>query len=122
MGKIQLIKQQENTPIRRVPREKKLTIRKGLGHHPKPLKTAIKTLLLHDLVHTEKHDSKIYHEVEIRNKFIWEACKKHHENGKKRQNNWLIPIIKKYDGLASYLLRRIPFYFLFSYLYRKTSS
>ena len=27
---------------------------------------------------------------------------------KERQNNWLIPIIKKYDGLASFLLRRIP--------------
>jgi len=27
---------------------------------------------------------------------------------KERQNNWLIPLIKKYDGLASFLLRRIP--------------
>ncbi len=109
MGKIKWREQQEITPVRKTPQEKKLTIRKGLGKHPKPLQTAIKALLLHDFVHTEKHSSKIYHEVEITNSFIREACKKHHENGSEQNNNnWLIPIIRKYDGLASFLNRRIP--------------
>jgi len=108
MGKIQWLERREVTPKKRTPRGKKLVIRKGLGCHPKPLKTAIKALLLHDFVHTEKHDSKIYHEVEIANRFVREACKKHHANGEEKPNNWLIPIIKKYDGLASFLLRRIP--------------
>jgi hypothetical protein len=108
MGKIQWLEKQEIASSKKTPRGKKLKIRKGLGHYPKPLQTAIKALLLHDFVHTEKHDSKIYHEVEITNRFIWEACKKHHENRKEELNNWLIPIIKKYDGLASFLSRRIP--------------
>ena len=109
MGKIQWLERRVVTPKKRTPRRKKLVIRKGLGHHPKPLQTAIKALLLHDFVHTEKHSSKIYHEVEITNQFIREACKNHHENGSKQNNtNWLIPIIKKYDGLASFLNRRIP--------------
>jgi len=68
--------------------------------------TAIKALLLHDFVHTEKHDSKIYQEVQIKSPFIREACKNHH-NGEKI-DNWLLPIIKKYDGLASFLNRKIP--------------
>jgi len=108
MGKIQWLERSEVTPKKRTPRGKKLVIRKGLGHHPKPLQTAIKALLLHDFVHTVKHDSKIYQEVEITNRFIREACKKHHTNGEESSSNWLIPIMKKYDGLASFLLRRIP--------------
>ncbi len=108
MGKIKWVEKKEIIPRRKQPLEKKLKIRKGLGHHPKPLQTAIKALLLHDFVHTEKHDSKIYQEVEITSSFIREACKKHHTNGEERSNNWLIPIIKKYDGIASFLSRRIP--------------
>jgi hypothetical protein len=95
LGKIQWLK-------------KKLTIRKGLGHYPKPMRTAIKALLLHDFVHTSRHESKIYQEVNIHNSFIREACKNHHENGEIEQNNWLIPIIKKYDGIAAGIARRIP--------------
>ncbi|MHA1364976.1 MAG: hypothetical protein ACTSP5_01005 [Candidatus Heimdallarchaeota archaeon] len=106
MGKIQWLEKKEINPVKRQPRKKKLVIRKGLGKHPKPLQTAIKALLLHDFVHTEKHDSKIYNEIEIHNGFIREACKNHH-NGEK-SDNWLIPIIKKYDGLAAFLNRRIP--------------
>jgi hypothetical protein len=108
MGKIRWLERQEVTPVKKTPQGKKLTIRKGLGKHPKPIQTAIKSLLLHDFVHTEKHQSKIYQEVEIMNSFIREACKKHHTNGDEYSNNWLIPIIKKYDGLASFLSRRIP--------------
>ena len=106
MGKIEWLERKEIIPKKKSPKGKKLAIRKGLGYYPKPMLTAIKALLLHDFVHTEKHDSKIYQEVQIKSPFIREACKNHH-NGE-YLNNWLIPIIKKYDGLASFLNRRIP--------------
>jgi len=106
MGKIKWLEVREINLPKKQPKEKKLIIRKGLGYYPKPMVTAIKVLLLHDFVHTEKHDSKIYQEVQIKSPFIQEACKNHH-NGEKL-NNWLLPIIKKYDGLASFLSRRIP--------------
>ena len=106
MGKIKWLEFKEITRAKKQPLQMKLKIRKGLGHHPKPLQLAIKALLLHDFVHTEKHESKIYQEVEINNRLIREACKNHH-NGE-NSNNWLIPIIKKYDGKAAFLNRRIP--------------
>ena len=110
MGKIKWLENREIVPSKKQPPQKKLKIRKGLGYYPKPMIQAITALLLHDFVHTEKHDSKIYQEVEIENKLIREACKRHHENGKeeKENNNWLIPIIKKYDGIASFITRRTP--------------
>jgi len=108
MGKIQWLERKEVTPVKKTPREKKRVIRKGLGNYPKPLQTAIKAIILHDFVHTVKHESKIYQEVEIESSFIRYACKNHHLNGNDTTNNWLIPIIKKYDGLASFLNRRIP--------------
>ena len=106
MGKIKWLEKRKVTPKKKIPQGKKLSIRKGLGYHPIPLQTAIKALLLHDFVHTEKHSSKIYQEVEINNSFIREACMNHHSG--EELNNWLIPLIKKYDGLASFLSRKIP--------------
>jgi len=108
MGKIQWLEKREKTPQNKGLIKKKLVIRKGLGHYPKPMITAIKALLLHDFVHTSRHESKIYQEVNIHNSYIREACKNHHENGEIEQNNWLIPIIKKYDHLASLMKRKIP--------------
>ena len=108
MGKIKWLENKEIVPSKKQPPQKKLKIRKGLGYYPKPMIQAITALLLHDFVHTEKHDSKIYQEVEIENKLIQEACKRHHENSNEENDNWLIPIIKKYDGIASFLTRRIP--------------
>ncbi|MFW9922077.1 MAG: hypothetical protein ACFFDW_02185 [Candidatus Thorarchaeota archaeon] len=108
MGKILWLESKEIVPVKKQPKQPKLKIRKGLGDHPKIVEQAITALLLHDFVHTEKHPSKIYQEVEIKNKLIRETCKLHHTNGGAISNNWLIPIIKKYDGLASFLSRKIP--------------
>ncbi|MHA1435277.1 MAG: hypothetical protein ACTSO7_15655 [Candidatus Heimdallarchaeota archaeon] len=108
MGKIQWLEKREKEHTNKTPKKKKLIIRKGLGYYPKPMITAIKALLLHDFVHTSRHESKIYQEITIHNSFIQEACKNHHENGKVEQNNWLIPIIKKYDHLAALWTRKIP--------------
>ncbi|MHA1127117.1 MAG: hypothetical protein ACTSQX_15930 [Candidatus Heimdallarchaeota archaeon] len=108
MGRIQWLEKREKPQQDKSLLKKKLVIRKGLGHYPKPMITAIKALLLHDFLHTSRHESKIYQEVNIHNSFIREACKNHHENGEIEQKNWLIPIIKKYDRHAAFINRRIP--------------
>ncbi|MGC9780502.1 MAG: hypothetical protein HZR80_14745 [Candidatus Heimdallarchaeota archaeon] len=107
MGKIKWLEKKEIIPSKKQPQERKLKIRKGLGYYPKPMLTAIKALLLHDFIHTPRHESKIYQEVNIHNKFIREACKKHHHNGNEEEN-WLVKIIKKYDRQAALRMRRIP--------------
>ena len=67
----------------------------------------LKALLLHDFVHTEKHQSKIYHQVDIENVEIRNTCLNHH-NGKEKENQ-LIPIVNYYDRLASYITRKKPY-------------
>ncbi|MBD3190624.1 MAG: hypothetical protein GF308_08265, partial [Candidatus Heimdallarchaeota archaeon] len=83
------------------PKWKKLKFRRGLGpNYPKELQRLIIALLLHDFVHTEKHQSKIYEEVEIVDDEIREACVHHHNSLKE---NELLPLLQYYDGLASYI-------------------
>ncbi|MHA1221554.1 MAG: hypothetical protein ACTSQB_07460 [Candidatus Heimdallarchaeota archaeon] len=90
------------------PQRKKLRIRKGLGpNYPKELQRLLIALMLHDFVHTEKHTSKIYQEINIEDEEIREACHKHHnqeENG-----NSLTNIVKYFDRVAAYISRQIPF-------------
>jgi len=60
--------------------------------------------MLHDFVHTEKHLSKIYQEIEIEDSEIRDACLNHHStitNG-----NELIKLIKRYDSIASGITRK----------------
>ena len=84
---------------------KKFRIRKGLGPNcPPKLQKLIIALLLHDFVHTERHQSKIYQQINIQDEEIREACLNHH-NGEKSENE-LLPIIKYYDGLAAYISRK----------------
>ncbi|MHA1655234.1 MAG: hypothetical protein ACTSXO_12060 [Candidatus Heimdallarchaeota archaeon] len=107
MGRIRWLQKKEVAYVKKEPPKKKLRIRKGLGYYPKPMVRAITALLLHDFVHTEKHDSKIYHEVEITDELMREACKKHHQITEENEN-WLIPIIQKYDRLAALINRKKP--------------
>jgi len=87
--------------------KKKFKIRKGLGQkYPAKLKQLLIALMLHDFIKTEKHHSKIYQEVEIINEEIRKACKNHHNT--RIENNDIQPIIKYYDGLASYITRKKP--------------
>ncbi|MBD3191957.1 MAG: hypothetical protein GF308_15015 [Candidatus Heimdallarchaeota archaeon] len=69
-------------------------------------KRLIIALLLHDFVHTEKHKSKIYEEVEIVDEEIREACLHHHNSLK---DNELLPLLQYYDGLASYIGQKKPY-------------
>lgn len=107
MGKIQWLERKECMRKKKLPRKRKFQYLKGLGSYPEPMLVAIKALLLHDFVKTEKHISKIYREVNIENELIREACENHH-NKECTADNWLIPIIRKYDGLAEFITRKIP--------------
>ncbi len=89
------------------PKRKKFKIRKGLGpNYPIELQRLLIALMLHDFVHTERHQSKIYQEVPIEDEEIRNACLYHH-NGEE-SNNKLLPIVKYYDHLASYISRKRP--------------
>ncbi len=107
MGKIHWLERKECMRKKKLPKKRKFHYLKGLGSYSEPILIAIKALLLHDFVKTEKHISKIYQEVDIKNELIKEACKNHH-NKEYKGNNWLIPIIRKYDGLAAFITRKIP--------------
>ncbi|HUT81234.1 MAG TPA: hypothetical protein VMZ29_08525 [Candidatus Bathyarchaeia archaeon] len=85
--------------------KKKFTIRKGLGiNYPIPLQRLLIALLLHDFVHTEKHQSKIYKQVTIADEEIREACLNHHTRNATK--NQYVPLIKRYDALAAYITRK----------------
>jgi len=88
-------------------KRKKLRIRKGLGCNcPKPLQKVLIALMLHDFVHTEIHQSKIYQQITIEDEEIREACVNHHN--KEMNGNQLVKIIKRYDSLASWITRKKP--------------
>ena len=96
---------------------KKLRIRKGLGPtYPEELKKLLLALMLHDFVQTERHPSKIYQEITIENEEIREACQNHH-NGEEKEN-WLLPLVKYYDQLASRLSRKKPYKTNYRYDYK----
>ncbi len=63
--------------------------------------------MLHDFIHTKKHPSKIYQQINIEDKEIREACNNHH-NGEESINA-LLPIVKHYDRLASSISRKKRF-------------
>jgi hypothetical protein len=104
MGKVMWRVVKTVTPVKKAQPFRKFRIREGLGGYPEPVMKAITALLLHDLVHTDKHLSKIYQEVKIEDEEIWRACKNHHSSDV--NDNWLILIIKKYDHIAAIITRR----------------
>jgi len=118
-GKIHWINYREEEYLQeeQEPKRKKLKLRKGLGpNYPKELQRLLRALMLHDFVKTEKHPSKIFQEITIEDEEIREACLNHH-NGEESKNN-LLPIIKYYDQLASYITRKKPYQTLTRYDYQ----
>jgi len=119
-GKVQWIKYREEyyQPEQQEPKRKKLKLRKGLGpNYPKELQRLLIALMLHDFVKTEKHPSKIFREITIEDEEIREACLNHH-NGEKSKND-LLPAVKYYDHLASYITRKKQFKTLTRYNFQK---
>jgi hypothetical protein len=104
MGKVMWREVITIIPMKKEQPYKRFRIREGLRGYPEPVMKAITALLLHDLVHTNKHLSKIYQEVKIENEEIWKVCKNHHNND--ANENWLVKIIKKYDQLAARITRQ----------------
>ncbi|PWI47915.1 hypothetical protein CEE45_09070 [Candidatus Heimdallarchaeota archaeon B3_Heim] len=79
----------------------RVKIRKGLPHQlPEQIQRLIRYALLHDFVHTPRHKSKIYIELQVRDV---EILKQHHENS----DNVLIQTFQKYDRLAAMMTRKI---------------
>ncbi|MHA1435721.1 MAG: hypothetical protein ACTSO7_17920 [Candidatus Heimdallarchaeota archaeon] len=109
-GKVQWINYREENyqPEQQEPKRKKLTLRKGLGpNYPKELQRLLIAIMLHDFVKTEKHPSKIFQEITIEDEEIREACLNHHNESLTK--NDLLPLLKNYDHLASYITRKKPF-------------
>jgi len=106
-GKIQWVnyKEEEYLQEEQKQKRKKLKLRKGLGpNYPKELQRLLIALMLHDFVRTERHPSKIFKEITIEDEEIREACLNHH-NGEESKNN-ILPIVRYYDYLASYITRK----------------
>lgn len=65
--------------------------------------------LLHDFVHTEKHSSKIYTEVDISDGFVYELAKNHHNYHIDDREIPLLYILQYYDRLSSRISRKFRF-------------
>ncbi|MFX0063420.1 MAG: hypothetical protein ACFFC7_14685 [Candidatus Hermodarchaeota archaeon] len=79
-------------------------IRKGLPHNlTAEQQKLIKLGLLHDLVHTSKHNSKIYRELELENLEFVELLRAHHE----ATDDPMIQQLQKYDRIASIITRKV---------------
>ena len=87
---------------------KKFKIRAGLrADYPKELQRLLLILMLHDFVHTDKHQSKIYHEVAINNPEIQNTCICHHSSIS--ADNPYRVLLQYYDSVASFITRKKPF-------------
>jgi hypothetical protein len=76
-------------------------IRKGLPHNlPVYIQQLLRYALLHDFVHTPRHKSKIYVEIQVGD---IQELKKHHE----QNQNELINTFQKYDRIAASMTRKI---------------
>jgi hypothetical protein len=88
--------------------KKQFKIRKGLGtNYPKELQRLLIALMLHDFVHTDSHDSKIFYQIDIHDKEIRDACLEHHSA--MSEENQLHSLVQFYDNLASFISRKKPF-------------
>lgn len=63
-------------------------------------------MLLHDFVHTENHNSKIYKEVTILDEFVYQLAKNHHNYNIEDRQIPLLPNLRYYDQLASSVSRK----------------
>ena len=90
--------------------QKKVRIRKMLP--TKLTETQYKLLiamLLHDCVHTERHISKIYHEVDIHEEYVYQLTKNHHNYEMDDRELPLLTTIQYYDRLSSSISRKFRF-------------
>ncbi|MFX0062967.1 MAG: hypothetical protein ACFFC7_12375 [Candidatus Hermodarchaeota archaeon] len=93
----------------------RVKIRKGLPHNlTKEQQELVKMALLHDFVHTKRHKSKIYKEIELKDDRLVEILKLHHE----KTDNPLVRQLQKCDRIASIITRKMKSHRLDRYNWR----
>ena len=66
-------------------------------------------MLLHDCVHTERHNSKIYVKVELQDDYVSQLVNNHHNYQCDEREIPLLSILQYYDRLSSSLSRKFRF-------------
>ena len=83
----------------------KVKIRKGLIKNlNKKNQELLRYALLHDFVHTERHKSKIYVEVTLKDENLLERLRKHHQID---TEDSLVQKFQKFDRWAASLTRKV---------------
>ena len=86
---------------------RKTKIRKMLPVNLSEVQQALMiAMLLHDFVHTEKHNSKIYAEVTISDGLVYQLAKNHHNYHIDDKQIPLLPTLQYYDRLSSSISRK----------------
>lgn len=85
------------------PRPPKLRIRKGMPPDlPESIKKLLTLAILHDLVHCNRHQSKLMSEVQIQDEELRRLAKSHHA----LTMNPLLLTLQKYDRIAARITRK----------------
>ncbi len=88
---------------------RKITIRKMLPKLSDTQHTLLISMLLHDFVHTERHHSKIYNEVDIHDEYVFHLVKNHHNYEINDKELPLLSLLQYYDMLSSRISRKFRF-------------
>ncbi len=85
---------------------RKIKIRKMLPKLSDAQKNLLKAFLLHDFVHTEKHRSKIYNEIDIIDEEVYKLAKNHHNYNFDERELPLLSTLHYYDRLSAMISRK----------------
>jgi hypothetical protein len=88
---------------------RKITIRKMLPKLSDTQQTLLISMLFHDFVHTERHNSKIYNEVDITDEYVYQLVKNHHNYEIDDKELPLLSLLQYYDRLSSRISRKFRF-------------
>ena len=104
MGRVKWIQVQEVKKSFHSPR--KINIRKMLPKLSEAHETLMIAMFLHDFVNTERHQSKIYTEINILNEEVYKLVKNHHNYDADEKELPLLSTIQYYDRLSSSISRK----------------
>jgi hypothetical protein len=108
MGQLQW-KEAKKLHIKPFHKPRKIAIRKMLPKLSETQENLLIAFLLHDCVHTERHDSKIYNEVDINDDYVYQLVKNHHNHEMNDRRLPLLSTLKYYDQLSSSISRKFRF-------------
>jgi len=84
----------------------KINIRKMLPKLSDTQEKLMTAMLLHDFVHTSRHNSKIYNEVTIVDEEVYKLAKNHHNYNMDERELPLLSTLQYYDRLSSSISRK----------------